>query len=868
MIQIIFSLLLALALLGCTSTPTPAPPILAVASASPAHQPTVPVASPSATLAAPTESPLPQPTLTAPAVLGRFNLVSLPGVGRAPTALALLGDALYVANRESDNVAVIRDRKVRSFIPTAAGPTALLADTANSRVYVATYVTPTISIIANDGVVRTAELGEAGQSLAIAGDNLLVGLGSSATIEIRDPSTLAKKGELKLKEGYDVLLMAVDAPRHRLYANAYGWVVVLDLDTLTELSSFEAPYIFGSLAVDPRDGTIWAGMFDDKQSIGYLVAYDESGKTLKSVRLGPDLRGAAVDSSGRVFVTNSYSNQVAAVDGAAGSILATIDVGVDPTSLVLDDANHLLYAASESSDNVSVIDTSSLKVVGLIPVGMDISALLANEELERVYAASASTDSVFVIENGQVVGEIGVGHHPVDLARDPNTNRLFVANYASGDVTVIDEVKLTVQSTVAITRSLPTVAVDPVTNRLFAGSTVLSLDKLQPEEVYLTKGPGLFGPNAAEYVRANANLHKLYVFADNGIPGSNSRTILYTFSEDKLAESKILEYRNGGNITALAIDPSNQRVYGTATHPLGYTNALEVWDGDDNHLNELALSSRTSGMVVNPQTNHLFLAHSFTYEPYPGVLNKRDNAVQILDTRTLGEVGWLDVPGGPGVMALLGNTVYVAGHDDGAITLIGDVTTREATAPTSTYTPSPYPTSTSTPAPAAARPSTVAPSVTPLACEIPIAQFAQQLWTPALASRLGCPLERERLAQFAAQQYEHGEMYYRDDIKHIYVLFEDGTWVGFDDTWDSTQPSDSCPNVSAGGLIKPIRGFGKIWCDQPGLRDKIGGGRSDEIGLYKAYAQSYQHGLMFGPSNSDQLRINHVFVLLDDGSWQ
>ncbi len=753
-VNIVLWLLLATAFVGCAPSPTTVPPVPSLPSSSPVPFPVITAPLPSPPQTTSTPPPGTEPPLTSPAVLARFNLVSLPGAGRTPTALALLGETLYVANRDSDNIAVIRDRRVRAFIPTARSPSALFADTAHSRIYAATYTTPTLSIIADDSIIRTKVLSDSVQSLALSGDRLLVGLSSSATIEIRDSATLEKKGAVKLKHGFDVLLMVVDAPRHRLYANAYGWIVVLDLDSLSELSAFEAPYIFGSLAVNPNDGSIWAGIFDDKESRGYLVSYDERGKETKRVPLGADLRGAIVDSSGRIFVANSFQNQVAVVEAAGGRVLAPINVGVDPTSLVLDDANHLLYVASENSDNVSVIDTSTLRRIGVIPVGVDVNALVADEGRGRVYAANSSTDSVFVVEGGRVIKEIAVGHHPVDLALDPKTNRLFVANYADGAITIVDENSLTVQATLPITSSLSTVAVDPINNLLFADSTMLRLDTLRPEGVYLARGATLVSNIRAEFVRVNPMLKKIYVFAYNGIPGSNSRTILYTFSQSNLQESKALPYRNGGNITALALDPTTQRVYGTVTHPLAFTSALDVWDADDNNLFELALGSRTSGMVVNSHTNHLFLAHAFTYEPFPGALRKRDNAVQILDTRSMGEVAWLDVPGGPGVMTLLGNTVYVAGRDDGAITVIGDAATQQPPAPTPTFTPTPYPTLTPTiKSSAAARP-TATPSITPPVCTIPITQFAAQRWTPDIAARLGCPVEKERLAPFAAQQFE------------------------------------------------------------------------------------------------------------------
>jgi hypothetical protein len=112
-------------------------------------------------------------------------------------------------------------------------------------------------------------------------------------------------------------------------------------------------------------------------------------------------------------------------------------------------------------------------------------------------------------------------------------------------------------------------------------------------------------------------------------------------------------------------------------------------------------------------------------------------------------------------------------------------------------------------------------------------------------------------------------MYYRDDEKFIYVLFDDRTWLGFGDTWNDTLPDDSCPNLPVpDGMIKPKRGFGKVWCGQAGVHDKIGAAASPEIGLYLNELQKFQRGMVFGPSGDRQVRINQVFMLSYDGTWQ
>jgi len=107
-------------------------------------------------------------------------------------------------------------------------------------------------------------------------------------------------------------------------------------------------------------------------------------------------------------------------------------------------------------------------------------------------------------------------------------------------------------------------------------------------------------------------------------------------------------------------------------------------------------------------------------------------------------------------------------------------------------------------------------------------------------------------------------MFYRDDEKRIYFLFNDLTWLAVDDAWVSSAPVDSCPSITVGsGLVKPQRGFGKVWCEQPTLRAKLGAATATERGLYSAQTQRFERGQMFAGEPSSQ-----VFVLYADGKWE
>ncbi len=77
------------------------------------------------------------------------------------------------------------------------------------------------------------------------------------------------------------------------------------------------------------------------------------------------------------------------------------------------------------------------------------------------YVTSPASDTVTVIDDSdQVTATIPVGDNPIGVAVDPAGRRVFVANYASNSVSVIDADTLSVVATVATGVQPMAVAVD------------------------------------------------------------------------------------------------------------------------------------------------------------------------------------------------------------------------------------------------------------------------------------------------------------------------------------------------------------------------------------------------------------------------
>ncbi len=834
--------------------------VLVVACAAPTAPP-APTSVPLATPTPPASTRAPIPTTVAFGVRERVALRDLPGVGRNPYAIASLGDRFYTLNSSTENLAIIQNDRVVKFIPLGKKANALAADAAQKRLYIGS-ADKTIALIANDQIASTQTIGEDPAVLLFQENRLFVGTASKANVYILDPATLQIQRTITIPNAFSVLNLVGDPARHRVYVMAYEKIVVLDSTTGQILATHATKGSYFTLAVASSGENLFLALYDSATNTQYLTALDPTSGTLRGrVKIGGDPRGAVVNPDGtRVYVANSFANSISVIDPRAMSEIATIAVGLRPNALALDDAARRLYVANTDSDSVSVIDTQSNQVVGTIPLGMNVTALVANENAGRVYAASASTDSVFVIEGARIVKEIAAGRHPSDLARDAQANRVLVANSADGTLAIIDETTLTARVTPPITRALTTVAVDNARGRIFAGGVILDANTLAPVGLLTMRGSTIGSQISPQFIRINPNNNRIYAVGWNGIPGSNSRNVTYSVDGDTLQQRSTLAHY--GNHDHIAIDPKTNRVFVAGTHPMAFTNELDAFDADDKRASALPLVARVAGMIFNPDTNHLFISQISNYTRSGGPTPiPADNTILVLDTNSFGQVAQLQV-NAPGKMTRLGNTIYVANRNDGSITLIQDASAPTPPSPTPTFTPSPYPTLPPLATPTTRAITTPRATSAPPACAIPALGLLRS--ATEITARLGCPTENERTTNFASQKFEHGAMFWRDDEKRIVVLFDDKTWLQFNDTWTSALPEDGCPTVGvAAGLLKPKRGFGKLWCDQSAVRAKLGAATENEIGGYAALAQKFERGQVF--VGADRTR---VYALFSDGKWE
>lgn len=91
----------------------------------------------------------------------------------------------------------------------------------------------------------------------------------------------------------------------------------------------------------------------------------------------------------------------------------------------------------------------------------------------------------------------------------------------------------------------------------------------------------------------------------------------------------------------------------------------------------------------------------------------------------------------------------------------------------------------------------------------------------------GCPTGSANEVNAAFQQFEGGYMLWRGDTNEIYVHYDDGTFQNgsaqyFLESSYGNLPDPELDEAPPLDRVAPVSGFGKVWANGPGVRDKLG----------------------------------------------
>jgi hypothetical protein len=231
----------------------------------------------------------------------------------------------------------------------------------------------------------------------------------------------------------------------------------------------------------------------------------------------------------------------------------------------------------------------------------------------------------------------------------------------------------------------------------------------------------------------------------------------------------------------------------------------------------------------------------------------------------------------PRPTTVLGATAVVGQATAPVFPTLEPATATPTKPPKPTQTPTFTPTFTESPVPRSTR-RAIAAAATAAAAGLPVASGAcgaagpqggfAAIYTqnPAAAQQLGCAVSQAIPINSASIGFERGSMVWVSQFadvsgKMIYALYQNGTYQRFSDVWTEGVNPETTGEVAPAGLLTPARGFGKIWHENPTVKDSLGWATGAEVGT-NGMIQRFERGEMVFVAN-----LGKTFIFAN-GTWQ
>lgn len=303
--------------------------------------------------------------------------------------------------------------------------------------------------------------------------------------------------------------------------------------------------------------------------------------------------------------------------------------GVHPQGIVVNSANQLVYIANQLSGTITVLDSGNqvVKVIQLqptfpgftSPVALAVNTKSTSSKYGFVYVVCSVANTLAVIDLAlNVTATIPVGIRPVAVAFNPVNLRVYVANLASDNLSVIDAEALTE----ILISPLPTgqdpigIGVDPINGDIYtANSLDNSITVYDSTNAFVTTIPAVGQrPVSITYNPAN---NSMYAVATNNNFVYQIETLTHTIVGTIATGSKpynsffdsyngFLYVQNRDDNTFTIIRPDNRKIDGLSfgEQNIGgafnsFNNSIYVSDTSNNTINVIGYLQVSSTISIN-----------------------------------------------------------------------------------------------------------------------------------------------------------------------------------------------------------------------------------------------------------------------------
>ena len=374
----------------------------------------------------------------------------------------------------------------------------------------------------------------------------------------------------------------------------------------------------------------------------------------------------------KVYVAN-LGGTITVIDVATNGVkeLTTGVSGAHCSAVAIDPVMNLIYvtdggaavSGSPGAPYVTVIDGSNDSVIANVQVGTSPRGIAVNTVTHLIYVTNYSSNNVSVIDGSNkasiaVAATLTAGVNPYAVAVNSVTNFVYVGNQGNNTITIIDGSVNSPRYTLSESGTSPAaVAVNPITNTIYLANG-LSKNVAVIQGATTTTPPSVIAllTAGADPSALAVNPITNLIYVANG--GDTSATVVDggTNTSEQLLNS------TGQQSYALSLNVLTNKVYVTN----GTSASVTVIDGNNPRSPAVSfkVGNQPIGLAVNAATNKVFVANYGT-----------GGGVSVIDAATNASTP-ISLASTPAAVAVNPSTkqIYVAssqgGSTPGSITVI------------------------------------------------------------------------------------------------------------------------------------------------------------------------------------------------------
>jgi YVTN family beta-propeller protein len=281
----------------------------------------------------------------------------------------------------------------------------------------------------------------------------------------------------------------------------------------------------------------------------------------------------------------------------------------------------LATGAAARAEPAYPADAAVVTTLTLDPAGSQPAGLAVNSSTGRIYVANAASDNVSVIDGAgsTVIATIPVGRAPRGVAVDPRANRVYVANSGSNEVTAIDGESNKVVAILPVGGEPWDLAADPNTGRVFVSNRSSGTVSVIDGRRNLRIGTVSVGDQPTG-VAVNPDTGRVYVASS----GSGHLAVVDGVSTLLIATLPLAS-GSSGEAWDVAVDSGSNRVYVATPADAGEADGgtIEVVDAGNNSLiGSIAIPGSAEALAVDSASSRIYVGGS------------SDDRLWVIDART------------------------------------------------------------------------------------------------------------------------------------------------------------------------------------------------------------------------------------------